>query len=151
MSKEKLEEIKKEAKSLAEKKSWIKKGFKELLKEINDELKETLGEAEINYWKTIVDFHHNNRNDYFHPESDGEKTVFCINEYGRLEIACYAYRGKWKYDFGFSIDKMETTNIRKALEELPPFLNDLLEYIKSRNKNVEEVKGKIENVLEKFN
>ena len=150
MSTEKLEEIKKQVKSLAGKKSWVKKSFKELLKKINDELKDDLEKAGIKYWKTIADFHYDNQNDYFYPDCEGEKTVFCVNKYGKIGITCFKYRGEWEHGFDLNINKMKIVNIRKALEELPSFLTDLLEYTKAQNKNVKEAKQKVQKVLEKF-
>lgn len=142
MNNEILTNIKKECEELANKRSWVRKGFDNLMNTINKELGESISIEKKDIYNSL---------DIFVDNPDYEGKVFCIED-GKIMVSdfCYGY-DNWESSYTYlDMDNLEIEEIKILVNELPDFLESILKKVKNQNQEITKLEEKIKNILSKF-
>jgi restriction endonuclease S subunit len=141
-----LEMIEEGARGLAEKKSWIREGFQELIQMMNDiSIKELVSDFHIDVLFETVESCEYPRG---YPTRCREKDIFFRFETKQSPHFCLIIQEYKQIQKEIDIDAIPTEVLQKIVSELPTVLEKMIEELEAKNKKYEKVKNLLRKMLD---
>jgi len=148
MEKKVLDLIIQEGKKLEYKRTWLKKSYNEIIKKLNDELKEIPDMSETQMSYKLRSWTEDNGNGYEISYKVRLALIFQNDAYVELQIGEYNEANGWEWE---ELYYPSMQSIRAFGSHLPYALSFFLDAIKKRNENYRDSIDIIDNILKKLN
>lgn len=141
-----LQEIKKEAKTLAQKRSWVKDGFEKLLIKMDTQVEEIESDFFVQI-KSNVEISDSWKNERYQGESLYFYFRFDTRKDAFFEIREELYNPEAIETESISPNSMSIPQIRDFLSELPELLEKILEKLKDENEEMKDTKEMLQKMI----